>query len=142
VDVSAGIVGRMNSFGQLVTTEAPLRAVVVPPADGSPPLAKEIDHLDDHCRDFIARSPLTMLATADARGRCDVSPRGGPAGFVGTLDQHRLLVPDFPGNRRSESWAQELPSASKILRDHMGIPDVSEADVAERLAEGYAKTLY
>jgi hypothetical protein len=43
---------------------------------------------------------------------------------------------------KAETWAEELPSASKILRDHMAIPDLSEADVAERLADSYEKTLY
>jgi uncharacterized protein len=64
---------------------------------------KIIDHLDRHCRDFIARSPFFLLATADAAGRCDVSPRGGPAGFVEILDDHRLVFADAKGNRLMDS---------------------------------------
>ena len=41
-----------------------------------------------------------------------------------------------------ETWPQELPSASAILRDHIDVPDVTTEDVAARLEEGYAKTLY
>jgi uncharacterized protein len=41
-----------------------------------------------------------------------------------------------------ESWPEELPSASAILRDHVDIPEVTADDVAARLEESYAKTLY
>ena len=62
-------------------------------------VSKIIDHLDGHCRDFIARSPFVLVATADERGNCDVSPKGGLAGFVSVLDEKRLAIPDAPGNR-------------------------------------------
>ena len=54
-------------------------------------------------RRFIAGSPFCLLATADADGRCDVSPRGGPPGFVRTLDEHRLAIPDLSGNNLLDS---------------------------------------
>lgn len=41
-----------------------------------------------------------------------------------------------------ESWPREVPSASRILRDHMDVPDVSVADIEERLDEAYVKDLY
>ena len=40
---------------------------------------------------------------ADADGRCDVTPRGGPPGFVGVLDDHHLAIPDATGNRRLDT---------------------------------------
>jgi PPOX class probable FMN-dependent enzyme len=64
---------------------------------------KVIDRLDRHCRDFIALSPFATLATADAHGWPDVSPRGGDPGFVHVLDEHRLALPDRPGNNRIDS---------------------------------------
>jgi uncharacterized protein len=64
---------------------------------------KVIDHLDRHCRNFIALSPFATLATADPEGWPDVSPRGGDPGFVRTLDEHRLALPDRPGNNRVDS---------------------------------------
>jgi PPOX class probable FMN-dependent enzyme len=64
---------------------------------------KVIDRLDRHCRDFIALSPFATLATADAEGWPDVSPRGGDPGFVRVLDEHRLTLPDRPGNNRIDS---------------------------------------
>ena len=71
-------------------------------------LDKQLDHLDRHCRDFIARSPIALLATADADGRCDCSPRGGPPGFARVLDERRLAIPDYTGNRRQDSHVNLL----------------------------------
>ena len=84
-----------------ITTLEQLREVYAEPAERS--LLKEVDRLDEHCRDFVARSPFVLLASANARGECDVSPKGGPAGFVHVLDEHRLLIPDATGNRRLDS---------------------------------------
>jgi PPOX class probable FMN-dependent enzyme len=81
-------------------SEEALRAVYRPPARRS--LDKEIDHLDDHCRDFIAHVPFLVLATT-GDGKVDVSPRGGPPGFVAVLDAHHLAVPDMAGNNRLDS---------------------------------------
>ncbi|MBB3083479.1 MSMEG_1061 family FMN-dependent PPOX-type flavoprotein [Geodermatophilus sabuli] len=64
---------------------------------------KVIDHLDRHCRAFIELSPFATLSTASADGWPDVSPRGGDAGFVKVLDEHRLALPDRPGNNRVDS---------------------------------------
>ena len=64
---------------------------------------KIIDRLDRHCRDFVARSPFLLLATSDPDGRCDVSPRGGPPGFVEVLDEKRLVFGDAKGNRLLDS---------------------------------------
>ena len=66
-------------------------------------LRKEIDRLDEHCRRFVALSPFALLATSAVDGRCDVSPRGGPPGFVHVLDDRRLAIPDVSGNRRIDS---------------------------------------
>jgi PPOX class probable FMN-dependent enzyme len=64
---------------------------------------KVIDHLDRHCRAFIELSPWATLSTASADGWPDVSPRGGDPGFVKVLDEHRLALPDRPGNNRVDS---------------------------------------
>ena len=64
---------------------------------------KCIDRLEKHCRNFIALSPFLCLATADAEGRLDVSPRGDAPGFVEVLDDKRLLIPDRRGNNRVDS---------------------------------------
>jgi uncharacterized protein len=54
-------------------------------------------------RTYIERSPLVCLATSNAAGDCDVTPRGDPAGFVQILDDKTLLLPERPGNRLADA---------------------------------------
>lgn len=65
--------------------------------------AKELPKLDRHCRRFVELSPFVVMGTFGARGG-DVSPRGGPPGFVKALDDATLAIPDFPGNNRLDSF--------------------------------------
>ncbi len=78
-----------------------LRNVYKPPAPRA--TQKVLDHLDIHCRNFIALSPLCVLSSADANGQADASPRGDPPGFVQVLDDKTLLLPDRPGNNQVDS---------------------------------------
>jgi PPOX class probable FMN-dependent enzyme len=71
-------------------------------------LQKQIDHLDDQCRALIAASPFVLVASSDASGRVDVSPKGDPAGFVQVLDDRTLAIPDRPGNRRADTLSNVL----------------------------------
>jgi uncharacterized protein len=64
---------------------------------------KKRDRLEDGYRDIVALSPFVLLATADENGRCDVSPRGGPPGFVKVLDDRHLALPDLNGNNLVDS---------------------------------------
>ena len=74
-----------------------LRAVI---GDEIPGLhEKNINHVDEFARDFIERSPLIVLSTADKSGRMDASPKGDAPGFVEVLNEHTLLIPDRPGNK-------------------------------------------
>ena len=70
-------------------------------------VAKEIRRLDRHCRRFLELSPLVVLATS-GEGGGDVSPRGGPPGFVKAIDDWTLVIPDFPGNNRLDSLENVL----------------------------------
>lgn len=112
----------MTGFGDVLTSMEQLRQIIPPPE--APAVNKGIDHLDEHCRAFIAHSPFLVLASADAEGRCDASPKGGPPGFVKVLDDHRLAMPDAPGNRRLDSHANLLsnPRAALIFF----VPDYGE----------------
>src|SRR5512134_222367 len=78
-----------------------LRALYREPSERS--LRKQLDRLDDHCRRFISLAPFLVLASADAEGRMDASPRGGEPGFVKVLDERTVLIPDAPGNNRLDS---------------------------------------
>jgi len=64
---------------------------------------KALDQLDTFCRDFIALSPFFVLASCNANGHADASPRGDQPGFVRVLDEHTLLIPDRPGNNRIDT---------------------------------------
>ncbi|MFG2696780.1 MSMEG_1061 family FMN-dependent PPOX-type flavoprotein [Kitasatospora sp. NPDC048407] len=64
---------------------------------------KQVDHLHDAARRLIGCSSLVFVATADADGNCDATPRGGPPGFVSLLDERTIAVPDATGNRRLDS---------------------------------------
>jgi PPOX class probable FMN-dependent enzyme len=84
----------------VVADKDALRRVYKPAQPRS--VAKAIPWLDRHCRRFLELSPLLVLATSGAGGG-DVSPRGGPAGFVRAIDDRTLVIPDFPGNNRLDS---------------------------------------
>ena len=47
-------------------------------------------------------APFVVLATSDAEGNCDASPKGDPAGFVRIIDDHTLAIAEQPGNRRGD----------------------------------------
>jgi hypothetical protein len=85
------------TFADVIGSPEEVAALYGPPVDAV--VSKIVDHLDGHCRDFIARSPFVLVATADEVGNCDVSPKGGAPGFVAVLDENRLAIPDAPGNR-------------------------------------------
>ena len=88
-------------FAAVVTSSEELEGVYGPPDE--PARLKAIDHLDDHCRAYIARSPFDQIGTVDGAGRCDVSPKGGAPGFVEVRDEKHLVIPDAKGNRRVDS---------------------------------------
>ena len=96
----------MTPFQRPVTTEAELRTLMGTPSTGA--INKEIRALDAHCRAFIARSPFVLVATAGIDGRCDVSPKGDAPGFVLVVDDHHLLIPDRPGNKRFDGMRNVL----------------------------------
>lgn len=102
---------RPMPFDHPLTSVSELRSLYREPS--KPSLAKQIDHLDQHCRTFIGHSPLVLLASGHSSGRIDVSPRGGRSGFVRVLDDHRLAIPDLAGNNRLDSMSN--------LIDHPGV---------------------
>ncbi|MDQ3671437.1 MAG: pyridoxamine 5'-phosphate oxidase family protein [Actinomycetota bacterium] len=85
----------------VITDEDELRKLLGEPAEVV--RAKVTDHVNELTRTFIDRSPFVLLATSGADGRCDVSPRGDPPGFVRVIDERRLLLPERPGNRLADS---------------------------------------
>ncbi|MDT0269826.1 pyridoxamine 5'-phosphate oxidase family protein [Streptomyces sp. DSM 44915] len=85
-----------------VTTEAELTELVgVPLPHTRDKVRRSLHQLD---REWLAHSPLCLVATADAEGNCDVSPKGDPAGLALVLDDHTIAIPERPGNRRMDGF--------------------------------------
>ncbi|KAA0111181.1 pyridoxamine 5'-phosphate oxidase family protein [Mycolicibacterium sp. P1-5] len=89
-----------------VTTVAELRRVVGEPDHYVANKVK--DRLSAVQRDWLAHSPLGFVATTDAQGRVDVSPKGDPAGFVHVIDDRTIAIPDRPGNKRVDGYLNVL----------------------------------
>ncbi len=91
---------------QEITTVAELRAIIGEPDQYVANKVK--DRLSPVQRDWLAHSPLVFVATTDQHGRVDVSPKGDPAGFVHVIDDHRIAIPERPGNRRVDGYLNVL----------------------------------
>ena len=105
-----------------ITTPEQLRALYAQPTERA--RRKQLDALDAHCMAFIALAPFVVLATCDAAGRVDASPRGGKPGFVVVQDDHTLLLADSPGNNRLDALQNliENPQAGLLFM----VPGVDE----------------
>jgi uncharacterized protein len=86
-----------NSGAHRVETVAQLQTLIGEPNPLTP--KKLLSALDEAAIDFIGRSPFLVLATADAQGNQDASPKGDGPGFVAVEDEHTLLIPERKGNR-------------------------------------------
>jgi len=65
--------------------------------------AKDIGRIDRHLRHYIEISPFCCIATADADGNQDVTPRGDPPGSFKVFGEHIVAIPDRPGNNRLDT---------------------------------------
>lgn len=128
-----------------ITSEADLRALHAPPKERT--LRKQLAHLDHHCRRFIELSPFVVMATADAEGRLDATPRGGEPGFVTVVDERTLLLPDRRGNNRLDSLTNltkhpeigllfMIPGVDESLRVNGPVELRTDADLVEPFRVG------
>ena len=85
---------------QIVRDVQELRELYGAPLERS--VRKQIDHLDEYCRAYIAASPMVIVGTQFG-GAADNSPRGDVPGFVQVADDHTLLIPDRRGNNRLDT---------------------------------------
>jgi PPOX class probable FMN-dependent enzyme len=104
------------SAGNICTLEE-LREVYGSPRSSSTAVRSVLPSLDKHHRTFIAMSPFVVIASADGQGRTDVSPKGDLPGFVTLMDEHTLIIPDRPGNKKllTLSNVLENPNVSLIF---------------------------
>ena len=67
-------------------------------------------------REWLAVSPFCVIATSDAAGNCDASPKGDPAGhLVHVLDDATVAIAERPGNKRADGYLNILANP------HVGI---------------------
>ena len=76
---------------------------------------KDIGRIDVHMGRFIALSPICLVATADASGKQDVTPRGDPPGSFKVLDEHTIALADRPGNNRLDTLKNLLENPEIAL---------------------------
>jgi uncharacterized protein len=133
----------MAMFKDVVGSEQELRAIFGEPSERA--VLKCRSSLDEHARAFIAVSPFLVLATSNAVGQCDVSPKGDAAGFVLVLDDTHLVVPDRPGNNRIDGMSNILenphvgliffvPGRGDTLRVNGRASIIRDEEILERLA--------
>ncbi|MFN2478006.1 MAG: pyridoxamine 5'-phosphate oxidase family protein [Pseudonocardiaceae bacterium] len=89
-----------------ITSEAQLRELIGEPLPRV--AAKARPGLHEYDRQWLASSPLCFLATSDADGNCDVSPKGDPPGFTLVLDDTTIAIPERPSNRRADGFRNIL----------------------------------
>ena len=100
----------MTHMSREVTSVDELRAIV-----GHPNAAvanKVSDHLSPIEQQWLSHSPLGFVATMDADGHVDVSPKGDPPGFVQIIDERTIAIPERPGNKRVDGYLNVLQRPS------------------------------
>ena len=76
---------------------------------------KDIGRIDVHLGRFIGLSPICLVATADAAGKQDVTPRGDPPGSFKVMDERTIALADRPGNNRLDTLKNLLENPEIAL---------------------------
>lgn len=129
-------------FAGALASEAELRELYEQPEARA--RSKQIDVVDEMARRLIAVAPFVFVASHDADGRADVSPRGGPPGFVTVLDDRHVAIPDATGNRRLDTLRNVIatghagllfviPGRGQTLRINGPARVTARPDLLERL---------
>ncbi|MFD5245874.1 MSMEG_1061 family FMN-dependent PPOX-type flavoprotein [Amycolatopsis sp. NPDC058340] len=106
--------------------------------------AKVHDRIDRLGHLFIAHAPFLAMATSDATGLPDCSPRGDYPGFVKVLDERTLAIPDRPGNKLADSFRNlaendgiglmfVIPGMREVFRVNGRAYPTDEPDVLARM---------
>ncbi len=90
-----------------ITSARELRDLLGAPSGRS--VSKERTRLHEVDREWLAISPFCVIATSDADGHCDASPKGDPAGqLVHVLDDATVAIAERPGNKRADGYLNVL----------------------------------
>jgi hypothetical protein len=104
-----------GSTPEEITSEAELREALGGSATGRA-ATKVRPTLHPLQIEWLKASPFCVIATSDAAGNCDASPKGDPAGhLVHVLDERTVVVPERPGNKRADGYLNVLANP------HVGI---------------------
>jgi PPOX class probable FMN-dependent enzyme len=131
-----------DPFADALASEAQLRELYDAPMERA--VRKQLDRLDEMARRLIAVTPFVVVASHDADGRCDVTPRGGPPGFVTVLDDDHVAIPDATGNNRLDTLENivatghaalifVIPGRTQTLRVHGRACVTADPTVLDRL---------
>jgi PPOX class probable FMN-dependent enzyme len=132
-----------DPFETAITSEGALSELYPAPMERA--VRKQIDRLDEMAQRLIALTPFVVVASYDAAGRCDVTPRGGPPGFASVLDEDHVAIPDATGNNRLDTLRNVvetghaalifmIPGRTQTLRVHGRACVTADAAVLDRLA--------
>lgn len=104
----------LRSSSMEIRSEAELRELLGMPRARA--AGKDRARLAEMDRRWLAASPFCVLATSDAAGRCDASPKGDPAGqLIHVLGDATVAIAERPGNRRADGYLNILANP------HIGI---------------------
>ena len=93
----------------IIETAQQLRSLYLPAKERA--VKKQMPRLDQHCRNFLALVRFAVLSTCDADGNLDASPRGGEAGFIKAIDDNTVIIPDWTGNNRLDTFTNILQTS-------------------------------
>ncbi len=130
------------SANHKITTIEQLEALYDAPSPAS--LVKEIDHISEHYRTFIEKSPFVLVASSGPGG-LDCTPRGDPPGFVRVVDEKTVMMPDRSGNNRLDTLRNLvhdprvallflIPGVGETLRINGRAEIVADAQLRESFA--------
>jgi PPOX class probable FMN-dependent enzyme len=91
---------------EAVHTLSGLRDIVGAPQPTA--LEKGRNVLDQYAEHFLSLCPFICIGSSDRNGVATVSPRGDPPGFIVVLDERTIVLPDRPGNRRTDTMRNIL----------------------------------
>ena len=135
----------VNKSAYAITDHEALRRIYKAPGESA--VKKDIGRIDAHVRHFLAKTPFAVIATSNAAGVQDASPKGGPPGFIVPLDERTLLIPDWPGNNRLDSLENILvnprvgilaflPGVNEMLRMNGRAEITTDPDLRAQLSTG------
>ena len=98
---------------QITTVDELVRLIGVPLPRVANKVRSTLHELD---RQWLAASPFCLVATADEKGACDVSPKGDPPGQLAyVINETTIALAERPGNRGADGYKNVL------VNPHVGL---------------------